>query len=224
MHTTRPVVVYLNKIAINKDKSIDESLSEKERIRYNLYLGLSHKAVNLRSSSAAKFSETYDLIAEGGKQNGYIAYNGWLLMEELLSLELANRAFNNNYGYQKIDITNENYLPSELTSTIPKLDGSNNTDNVLAASVNGKLSDILINKYTKENRRFELYSLIYLMGLLNLDKERLYGIDPLPELKVNQSEYKQVLAAINNILDGNTEKNMSDIKTRLRKLKTTHEI
>ena len=89
--TILPVLNRGTKILLSTYISGDNKLSSKERRRQYIYQGLSHSVLSLKSKKTLLFSKKYNRYLDGVYITENIVNNGWLLIEDTLSQELAEK-------------------------------------------------------------------------------------------------------------------------------------
>ena len=164
----------------------------------------------------------------------YITASGWRLFENVLAQELGERityiALGKDRPNIRVGLEYNDYFPIDgslvssrlemyrmFSDFIPKMakslhgvgtfsnhDSESLTRGILRKAINGDISKYIIHDHMAHDYGFELYSVIYLMGRLNIEKEGTFGIWPLPELKLDKYDSKQIIETINSILDGMT--------------------
>ena len=167
------------------------------------------------------------------KLDSIVGY-GWKLLENVLAQELGERitymALRKERPNMRVGLEYNDYFPVDgsmvssrlemyrmFSDFIPKLakslhgigtfanhDTESLTKGILKKSINGDISKYIIHDYVAHDYGFELYSIMYLMGRLDIEKEGTFGLWPLPELKLDKYDSKKIIELINYILDGMT--------------------
>lgn len=210
------------RILLNSNLASDARLSSKERRRLYLYKGLAKSIFSLQSEKTFAFNKIYSEILDNeSSRTATIVNNGWLLLEDILSQELAEKVTYATLerirpGY-RIGLENEKIgLSGALVSsnlecerafqavlvdfglTISKIGTclEYNKGIVISSLLNygikEKLSDIIIIEYIENGNILELYELLYLMGLLQNEKLKQYHISFIPNLELDEKEINKV--------------------------------
>ena len=195
------------KILLNTSIQGDKRLSSRERRRLYLYQGLSHSLMPMKNQKTLEFSKIYSKYIKYNKINTeMIVNNGWLLIEDTLSQELAEKI--TYYALDKIrpqyrpGLENE-YYPinnSKISSnlemyrvfqpllinfglTLGKIsniyDYSEKTiiNDLLKYAIKNDLSYAVIAEYNEKDKLISLYQTLYLMGILVNEMYRNYSIN-----------------------------------------------
>ena len=204
--TILPVLNRGTRILLSTYISGDNRLSAKERRKLYIYQGLSHSVISLKNKKTLLFSKKYNRYLDGVYITENIVNNGWLLLEDTLSQELAEKitycTLNKIRPGYKPGLENEEYpisdykISSNLEMyrmfqeliikfglTINKIGNIVNysdksiMNDMLKYSINNDFSSIVIDQYNQDNLSLELYQLLYLMGLLINEKYRIYHMN-----------------------------------------------
>lgn len=204
--TILPVLNRGTKILLSTYISGDNRLSSKERRKLYIYQGLSHSVISLKNKKTLLFSKKYNRYLDGIYITENIVNNGWLLLEDTLSQELAEKitycTLNKIRPGYKPGLENEEYpisdykISSNLEMyrmfqeliikfglTINKIGNIVNysdksiMNDMLKYSINNDFSSIVIDQYNQDNLSLELYQILYLMGLLINEKYRIYHMN-----------------------------------------------
>lgn len=160
----------------------------------------------------------------------YIVNNGWQLLDKVLSEELAEKityaSLEKERPLLRIGVEKQDYFPIDNSKVISNLEMYRMFDNIipklsktlnicknqdkksynilqsrlLKIAANDNLSRFIINNYMANNNEFYLYALLYLMGLLNIEKEASFGITSIKELKLDKYDVSKIFVSIDNIL------------------------
>lgn len=186
------------------------------------------------------------------KQIEITVNNGWLLLEEALSQVLAEKITYNvlqkkHPGFRPgldnfdIELIHSNLVDSDLEiyrifqpilfsfgMTLSNVNFSTYysratiTYSLLKKAINGNFSKEVISQYVENNKEFELYQLLYYMGLILNEKYATYGFRPIPKLKLTTSEIDKVYVGISKLLSSlitvDDTKYNKDVKLYQRKL------
>lgn len=202
-----PVINKTIKILLNTNIQSDKRLSSRERRRLYLYQGLSHSLISMKSQKTLEFSKIYSkYLMYNTNTIETIVNNGWLLIEDVLSQELAEKI-----TYFALDKIRPQYRPgleneefpisgSKISSnlemyrmfqsllinfglTLGKISNIYDysektiTNDLLKYAVNNDLSYLIIAEYNEKNNLVPLYQILYFMGLLVNEMYRTYSIN-----------------------------------------------
>ena len=176
----------------------NNKLTSKERRRLYLYHGLSKSIIALKSNKTLLFSKFYNRYLTSNTAS-VIVSNGWLLLEDTLAMEMAEKITYQVLGKVRpgyhIGLDNEVYpidddrvssnlemyrmfqeLVTNFGLTIKKINnsykynGKSILDDIVKYSLHDSFSDLVMAEYINKNKTLELYQLLYLMGLLLNEK------------------------------------------------------
>ena len=216
-----PVINRYIKILLSTYITGDKKLSSKERRRLYLYQGLSKNIISLKTKKTLLFSKFYDRYLTSTSSEA-VVNNGWLLLEDTLAQELAEKITYQTLGKirpgykpglaNEVYPIDENKVSSNLEMyrmfqelvihfglTIGRLNNSYDysstsiLDNMIKYSITNTLSDQVLMEYMENDKLLELYQLLYLMGLLVNEKYR--------EYKMNFISHKLTKEEVNKIYD-----------------------
>ena len=205
--TIPPVLNRGIKILLSTSISGDKRLSAKERRRLYLYQGLCHSIFSFKSNKTIAFSKFYNRYLNSNVSlTEAIVSNGWLLIEDTLSQELAEKI-----TYRMVDKIRPCYRPGldcedypisdcKITSnlemyrmfqellvhfglTINKIGYTYNysdksiLNDLIKYSISNDFSSVVIYEYATKNQSLELYQILYLMGILINEKYRTYHMN-----------------------------------------------
>lgn len=209
--------VYGNKIVLKK--SLDD-------YHIPLYMGLSHYIIDLVNDNTRLFSKKFNEYDNTSTiRLDYLSLNGFRFMEEIFCYCFSECVFNKSTlfkEYEKpinIDIETAVYQDkfdevfSWLVHDFARLINSQYLDPVFRKSVSQNIGEEMIVK----NDGFKLFSVTYLLGLIYLERERLLGISPLPELKLDKKDVAKILASVEDIIASRLEDTQMD-KIKIKKL------
>ena len=230
---TPPVVNIENKILLNPFLKGDSRLTEEERRRLYLYHGLVHNILSFKNEKTKEFSKIYsDVLGNNKYEVETIVDNGWLLLEEVIAQELAEKATytiigktrpGKRYGIESRDLfpIDDNNVFSNLEfyrmfqdilinfgTTISKIGNTGEYSvpliiiDILKKAINTNFSESVISEYINKGNETELYILLYLMGILINEKYATYGLRPIKELKINSTEVQKIYSRIYYITNG----------------------
>ena len=217
-----PVLNKGTKILLNVSITGNKRLSSKERRRLYLYQGLIHSIFSFKNKKTIMFSKMYNRYLDNNSNTIEATINnGWLLLEDTLSQELAEKItyalLNKVRPRYKIGLEDEMYpissnkISSNLEMyrmfqeivihfglTLNKIDKMINYSNkfiindLLKYAIENDFSILVISEYIERNMTLELYQLLYLMGLLINEKYRMYHINFLRYNKLSISDIDKI--------------------------------
>ena len=223
------------KVLLSTDIKGNERLTAKERRKLYLYQGLAHSILSFKNRKTLQFSKFYTRYLSANHQTTeMIVNNGWLLLEDTLAQELAEKityyTLEKTRPKYRLGLENETYpieenkilsnlemyrMFQEITARFGLTIGNvfnyqdSSTFNVmLKYSINNDFPDIVINEYTKKNLLLELYQLLYLMGILINEKYRMYHINFInSETTPEQIDkiYDNVINLLNSLMNYNNQ-------------------
>ena len=159
-----------------------------------------------------------------------IVNNGWLLLENVIAQEIAEHAtytvlskerpgsrpgldgeifpIEDYYVYSNLEMYR---MFSEIlinfgfsVSKIGELT-SHSRERIVydftVRAMNENLSDSIISEYVQKNNEIELYKLLYFMGLLVNEKDAVYGMESIHNLRLSLEDTKIIYSAIFEILN-----------------------
>lgn len=226
-----PVINRYTSILLNSNIKGDKRLTSRERRRLYLYQGLSHNLMNMKNLKTMEFSKIFSRYLNFEKnKTETIVNNGWMLIEECLCQELAEKITyfsldkirpqyrpgleNEEYPVNgsKISSNLEMYRPfQEITVnfglTISKIanlyDYSEKAilNDLLKYSINNNLPYLVIAEYNEKDNLLELYQILYLMGLLVNEEYRNYHKSFLYEDSLTEKEGNQIYEMLLELLN-----------------------
>ena len=200
-----PVIKTNEVIVLNDYISGDNRLTERERRRLYLYKGLSKFIFNFSNDKTKEFSGLYSDLFDDKEETQVLVNSGWLLLEETLSQELAERitydvSHKERPEYRpgievmddypingsKVSSRLEAYRPFEEliikfggtisgVGSIMDYSETKMMDDLIAKAIKNNLSDAIISEYIFNHNELELYVILYNMGLLINEKYATYG-------------------------------------------------
>ena len=235
IYLTQEQVIKTDKVIyLNEDIYKDERLTGRERRRLYLYKGLNKFLFNFNNDKTKEFSkiysELYDTEADRVTAEA-LANSGWLLLEEVLSQELAEKityeSLNKNRpglrpGVEvlddypidgaKVSSKLEGYRPFEeliirfggtISGVGNMMDYSQEKimDDLIDKALKQNLSDAIISEYTFNRNELELYIILYNMGLLINEKYATYGKRLVKNKVMDTKEINQIYDNLINIFD-----------------------
>lgn len=204
----KEVIEQDNQILINPYLTKTENLSAKERRRLYLYKGLIKRIINFKSDKIEKFSHIYDASLEiysNKDEINKLVQSGWLLLEEAMAQEIAEKFLYFTLGKKRPSYTyggtpkenkiiTSNNIFSNLDSyrilepliilfgwtlnNIGLLEAHSYNvmiHNLIIKSMNGYFVDEVITEYINKNQEFELFQLLMIMGKLINSEYQLYN-------------------------------------------------
>ena len=235
IYLTQEQVIKTDKVIyLNEDINKDERLSECERRRLYLYKGLNKFLFNFNNDKTSEFSKTCNELFE--EENDKIkaetfVNSGWLLLEEVLSQELAEKMTYDLIGKTrpglrpgvevlddypidgaKVSSKLEEYRPFEeliirfggtISGVGNMIDYSQEKimNDLIDKALKQNLSDAIISEYTFNRNELELYIILYNMGLLINEKYATYGKRLVKEKILDIKEINQIYDNLINIFD-----------------------
>ena len=212
-------------IYLNENIQEDKRLNERERRRLYLYKGLNKYLFNFTSDKAKEFSKNYSQLFDEQSDreiNEAIVNNGWLLLEEVLSQELAERITYDTLGRERPDFRigiepmdeypiTDSKVVSRLEQNRPfeelavrfggTISGIGSLkdhseaklmDDLIDKALKHDFSDSVISEYTFNKNEIELYVILYNMGLLINEKYAAYGNRLVKEKITNPEEVNRI--------------------------------
>ena len=250
--TLPPVINKDNKILINPFLDGDVNLSVKERRRLYLYHGILQRVIKLQNEKTKEFSKMY---IEADEEIETLVNNGWLLLEEVIAqAEAENITYRilgkplpkPTIGTDKYDILADYkygiYSELELYRmyepilikfgmAISDVGTKFNHDNndikrkIILKALKGNLSKEVICEYITKEKPFELYKMLYGMGLLINEKYAIYGNRNYPHTILTDIEINKIFNNIIFILERNAtldeKRYLTDISIKRRYIETT---
>lgn len=226
-----PVLNKGTKILLNVSITGNKRLSSKERRRLYLYQGLIHSIFSFKNKKTIMFSKMYNRYLDNNSNIIEITINnGWLLLEDTLSQELAEKTtysllnkvrprYKNGLEDEVYPISS-NKISSNLEMyrmfqeiiihfglTLNKLEKMINNSNkfiindLLKYAIENDFSLLVMSEYRERNITLELYQLLYLMGLLINEKYRMYHINFLRYNKLSISDIDKIYDNIISLCD-----------------------
>ncbi len=216
-----------NQILLNPYLSPSQNLNPKERRRLYLYKGLIKHIINFKSDNIKKFSHIYDDSLEiypDKDEINKLVESGWLLLEEIISQEIAEKFLYFTLGKKRPPYTyggtskeNKIITPNNIFSNLDAyrmlepliiLFGwtLNNIGlleahsynvmihNLIIKAMNGYFVDEIITEYVYKNQEFELFQLLMIMGKLINSEYGLYNSSFLDE-KLSKEENDKLFNA-----------------------------
>ena len=226
-----PVLNKGTKILLNVSITGNKRLSSKERRRLYLYQGLIHSIFSFKNKKTIMFSKMYNRYLDNNSNTIEATINnGWLLLEDTLSQELAEKItyalLNKVRPRYKIGLEDEMYpissnkISSNLEMyrmfqeiviyfglTLNKIDKMINYSNkfiindLLKYAIENDFSLLVMSEYRERNITLELYQLLYLMGLLINEKYRMYHINFLRYNKLSTYDIDKIYDNIISLCD-----------------------
>ena len=220
-----------SKILLSTDIKGDNRLSSSERRRLYLYQGLLHSILSFKSHKSLSFSRIYSRYLKDNKiLTESIVNNGWLLLEDTLSQEIAEKvtyfAIDKIRPSYRVGLENEKYLISDekIYSNLENyrfsqkllirfgfvLDKIGNIycyskkniiNDLIKCAINNEFSSVVINEYDRKQLSFELYQLLYLMGLLLNEKYREYNMHFIHNIILNKDDINKIYDNIITLTD-----------------------
>ena len=217
-----PVINKTIKILLNTNIQGDKRLSSRERRRLYLYQGLSHSLMSIKSKKTIEFSEIFSkYLRYNTSLTETIVNNGWLLIEDVLSQELAEKityfALDKIRPQYRSGLENEEFpiSGSKISSnlemyrmfqsllinfglTLGKISNIYDysektiTNDLLKYAINNDLSYLIIAEYNEKNNLVPLYQILYLMGLLVNEMYRTYSINFIHNKPLSLEEVNQI--------------------------------
>lgn len=217
-----PVINKTIKILLNSNIQGDKRLSSRERRRLYLYQGLSHSLMSMKSQKTLEFSKIYSKYLKYNKfTSETIVNNGWLLIEDCLSQELAEKI-----TYYALDKIRPQYRPGLENEQFP-VTGSKISSNLemyrafqpilvnfgltlskisnlydysekaiindlLKCAINNDLSYLIIAEYNEKDNLVSLYQILYLMGLLVNEMYRNFNINYIQNECLTEKEGNEI--------------------------------
>ena len=219
-------------IYINKDINGDERLNERERRRLYLYKGLNKFIFNFSNDKTRKFSRVYSELLDNDRLNAEALVNsGWLLLEEVLSQELAERItydtlnkvrpalrpgmeIMDEYPMDGVKVSSrlEQYRPFEelvvrfggtLSGVGNIVDHSEKRimNDLINKAIETDFSDSVISEYAFNKNEIELYIILYNMGLLINEKYATYGKRIVKDKVLNTDEINRIYDKLSEMLN-----------------------
>lgn len=200
-----PVIKTNEVIVLNDHIFGDKRLTERERRRLYLYKGLSKFIFNFSNDKTKEFSSLYSDLFDDKEETQVLVNSGWLLLEETLSQELAERItydvsqkerpeyrpgieVMDDYPINgsKVSSRLEAYRPFEEliikfggtisgVGSIMDYSETKMMDDLIAKAIKNNLSDAIISEYIFNHNELELYVILYNLGLLINEKYATYG-------------------------------------------------
>ena len=123
-------------LVINDNVSENDYLTRNERVRLNLYAGLSNMIINLENIDADYFSHRYeDINIYSTVKANYIVNSGWRLLGNTLSEQLAEEVtymtIHKQRPLMRVGIEKEDYFPMENYYVISNLEAYRPFDNIV---------------------------------------------------------------------------------------------
>lgn len=223
-----------NVIYLNENIHGDERLNERERRRLYLYKGLNKFLFNFTNDKTREFSKNYSELLDNEdekKTAEALVNNGWLLLEEVLSQELAEKITYDTLGKKrpsyrpgieliddypingsKVSSRLEQYRPFEeliirfggTISAVGSLTDYSATkimDDLIDKALKYNFSDAIISEYTFNRNELELYVILYNMGLLINEKYATYGKRLVKDKVMDIKEINQTYDNLINVFD-----------------------
>ena len=246
-HYMPPVVNFGTYILINPQMDTDTHLSDIDRRKMYIFHGLANSVLNFQNETTLRFSEMYNnLIPMKYQDTSKITYSGWLLLEETLAQEIAERFIYFINGKNRLGITlggdvlDKRIVSSEKISsnleyfrtfqellirfglTIPavgdKFEYSRERiiHDLIKKSLNGNLAIETIAYYIDNDNEIMLYQMLYSMGLLLNEKNRLRNMPINKTVKLTEDEsnslYDDLIRLLNRLvsLDNQTYSDIDD--------------
>ncbi len=221
-----PVLNKTIRILLNASIQGDKRLSSRERRRLYLYQGLSHSLISMKSKKTLEFSKIYSkYLRYNISKTETIVNNGWLLIEDVLSQELAEKityyALNKVRPQCRPGLENEEFpisgskISSNLEmyrvfqsllvnfgltlgkiSTIYDYSEKAIINDLLKYAINNNLSYLVIAEYNKKDNLVSLYQTLYLMGLLVNEMYRTYNINFIYDSFLTEEEVNEIFENI----------------------------
>lgn len=229
-----PVITIGNRILLNTNIDKDKRLTSKERRRLYLYRSLSHSLLSFRNEKTKEFSKIFnEYLPTNAKETELLVDNGWLLLEDTLSQEIAEKI-----TYKMINKDRPGLRPGLENETFPidgnivssnlemnrmfqpililfgmTIDNIGNMYNItpevisndfIKIAISKEFSDLVISEYISKDNIIELYQLLYLMGLLINEQYSIYDINFISKLNLTNEEIKEIYSSIYKLCTGLT--------------------
>lgn len=228
-----PVINCKTKILLDYNLEGNERLNAKERRKMYLFHGLAHNVLNFQNDKTEKFSQIYNNVLSDTGYQEYakdIVNSGWLLLEEAISQEIAEKftyfitkkqrpKFNFNKESNETIINNDKILsnlefcrmfqPIEINfgKVISKIGSIHDYSqeiiiyDLLKMSINGNFSENVINEYIYKNKELELYQMLYLMGILLNAEYSKYNLNIIPKFNTTKEENNKCFELLETLTD-----------------------
>lgn len=205
VYTMGPMII-INENILKNDSEVENNTINPQGIYY-LYYEISKHILNFKSEETERFSKIYSDSLQGYEkkiETQVMVNNGWLFLEEIIAREIAERltyiAINELRLGTKIDFKYYNTIIT-FGMTLSKVGTKDNHSNgvimfnILKKAFNNDFSKEIINEYIANNEEFELYEILYLMGLIINEQNHC-----LPNIKLNEEEINNLFIELNKIL------------------------
>lgn len=205
VYTMGPMIIINESILKNDSK--EESNTINPQGIYYLYYEISKHILNFKSETTERFSKIYSDSLQGYEkkiETQVMVNNGWLFLEEIIAREIAERltyiAINELRLSTRIDFKYYNTIIT-FGMTLSKVGTKENHSNsiimfnMLKKAFNTDFSKEIIDEYISNNSEFELYEILYLMGLIINEQNHC-----LPNIKLNDEEINNLFIELNKIL------------------------
>lgn len=212
--STVPIYILGSTIVINENLFKNNSKEENtttidSQIIYYLYYELSKHIISFKSEITEKFSKIYSNSLQGYDkkiETQIMVNNGWLFLEEIIAKEAAERftyiTLNKIRLSTKIDFKYYNIIVM-FGMTLNKIGNKENHSNgiimysLLKKAFNNDFSKEVISEYISRNSEFELYQILYIMGLIINEQN-----NRIPNVKLTDEEINNLFIELNKLLTG----------------------
>lgn len=231
-NTTIPVINFGSRILINSKLPKDSNLTARERRKMYLFHGLCNSILNFQNKDTFQFSHLYDnILPKPNTDISRLVNSGWLLLEETIAQEIAERFTyfvcgknrpNNTFGgdiFEK-DIIGSIKVESNLeyfrtfqslvlrfaltVSGIGSIEEHSSVmlmHDLIKKTLNEEFSQSVIAQYIHYNNQEDLYKILYIMGILLNEKNSHMGISLFPELSLTKKEFQSLYKDLCDLLN-----------------------
>lgn len=196
--------IILSSILFNTIDIKNADKLEKNQRKY-LYKGLTEHVLKFKNATTENFSRIYSYSLPEYKNNAQILVNnGWLLLEDVLSDEIAERFTHVAMNEPRVSSNiNQNYYQITLLfgATLSRIGSLEEySDSVIMyglikKALNGKFSNEVISEYFQNGKEFKLYQILYVMGILFNEYSRRF-----PYISLSEREYEELSRGLCGLL------------------------
>lgn len=207
-----PVINLTTKILLNPKTKEEKNLTARENRKMYLYKGIITSIIKFKNSTTRSFSKIYNenlLVRKA--ETELLVNNGWLLLEDALTNEFARIIVSDvlKKEIHGINTHNKTFQQEELQRkafsillmfgmTLSNIGSVNEHSkgiiifSLIKKALNGNLPEEVISEYIEKNKEFELYKILYGLGLIINEIYAESGFRLIPSIKLESDEINKL--------------------------------